>query len=128
MLVILIALSEPDGFGDRSLCCTIKHIPRVRDEEVEMPVEHVAGRNAGHVMLYALSTCGWCRKTKELLDSLGIEYDYLYVDRAQGGEKESAMRAASACSASPSFPTIVLDGGKCIIGYREAEIREALAK
>ena len=32
-----------------------------------MAVNHVAGRNKGKVMLYALSTCGWCAKTKELL-------------------------------------------------------------
>jgi len=29
-----------------------------------MVVEHVPGRNAGQVMLYALSTCVWCKKTR----------------------------------------------------------------
>ena len=36
-----------------------------------MAVEHVTGKNKGKVMLYALSTCGWCGKTKELLQADG---------------------------------------------------------
>ena len=41
----------------------------------------VPGENKGHkVTLYALSTCGWCKKTKKFLDELGVEYEYVYVD------------------------------------------------
>ncbi len=39
-----------------------------------MEVEHVPGKNVGHAMLYALSTCPWCQKTKRLLNELGVEY------------------------------------------------------
>ena len=42
--------------------------------------EHVEGENKGKILLYALSTCGWCRKTRQLLDDLGVAYDYIYVD------------------------------------------------
>ncbi|MFQ5905703.1 MAG: glutaredoxin family protein [bacterium] len=45
-----------------------------------MGVEHVEGKKKGDVLLYALSTCGWCRKTKRLLEKLRVEYDYVYVD------------------------------------------------
>jgi len=31
-------------------------------------------------MLYALSTCVWCKKTKELLASLGVDHSYVFVD------------------------------------------------
>jgi glutaredoxin len=79
-------------------------------------------------MLYALSTCGWCRKTKQLLDELGVEYNYEYVDKLQGEEREEAMRKIKAWNPSCSFPTVVLDDEKCIVGYREDEIREALEK
>ncbi len=93
-----------------------------------MPVVHVNGKGAHRVMLYALSTCGWCRMTKQLLDSLGNEYDYIYVDQTSGPEREKVMREAAVCNPSPSFPTIVIDGGKCITGFREDKIREALGK
>jgi len=93
-----------------------------------MTVVHVPGRKSGHIMLYALSTCGWCGKTKKLLDSLGVEYSYEYVDQLQGAEQEEAMRKVKEWNASCSFPTMVLDNEKCIVGFKEGEIREALQK
>ena len=93
-----------------------------------MSVVHVPGRKAGHVMLYALSTCGWCGKTKKLLDDLGVEYDYEYVDQLQGGEQEEAVRKVMKWNPSCSFPIVVIDNRKCIIGYKENEIREAIQK
>jgi glutaredoxin-like protein NrdH len=38
------------------------------------------------------------------------------------------MQKVRAWNPSCSFPTIVLDDKKCIVGYREDEIREALRK
>lgn len=93
-----------------------------------MTVVHIPGKKSRHIMLYALSTCGWCRKTKKLLDDLGVEYNYEYVDQLQGEEKEEAIRKVKAWNPSCSFPTLVLDNKKCIIGYKEDEIREALRK
>ena len=58
-----------------------------------MSVEHVAGKNVGKIMLYALSTCGWCRKTRDLLESLGVEYDYVYVDLLSGEDRERTINA-----------------------------------
>ena len=51
-------------------------------------VKHVDGRDAGSVMLYALSTCGWCKKTKRLLGELGVAYDYIDVDLLARGDKK----------------------------------------
>jgi glutaredoxin-like protein NrdH len=39
-----------------------------------MAMEHVAGKNAGDIKVYALSTCPWCKKTKQLLNDFGVEY------------------------------------------------------
>ncbi|MFH1169888.1 MAG: glutaredoxin family protein [Chloroflexota bacterium] len=91
-----------------------------------MAVVHVPGRKSGHIMLYALSTCGWCRKTRNLLDELGVEYDYEYVDQLDGEEKDKAIEEMSDWNPSQSFPTIVLNNKKTIVGYSEDEIREAL--
>ena len=93
-----------------------------------MTLIHVPGKSNGHIMLYALSTCGWCQKTKKLLDDLGIEYDYEYVDELRGEEKEKAIKEITVWNPACSFPTLVLDNKKCIIGFNENEIREVLAK
>ncbi len=93
-----------------------------------MRVTHVEGKNAGKVMLYALSTCGWCKKTRALLEDLGIEYDYVYVDLLDGDERASAIQEMLKHNPNRAFPTLVIDDEKCIIGFKEDDIREVLVK
>lgn len=91
-----------------------------------MGIEHVSGKKTGTVMLYALSTCGWCGKTKQLLRDLGVEFDYTYVDLLEGKEQDDAMNQVEKWNPSGSFPTLVINNKKSIVGFREQEIREAL--
>jgi glutaredoxin-like protein NrdH len=91
-----------------------------------MAVEHVSGKNKGIVMLYALSTCGWCAKTKELLRQLGVEFSFVYVDLLEDSEQDDAMNTIEKWNPSGSFPTLVINNKKAIVGFREQEIREAL--
>ncbi|OGN94538.1 MAG: NrdH-redoxin [Chloroflexi bacterium RBG_13_51_18] len=77
-------------------------------------------------MLFALSTCGWCAKTKELLNELGVEYDYTYVDKLKGEEQDAVLKEIEKYNPACNFPTLVIDSKKCIIGFKEDEIREAL--
>jgi glutaredoxin-like protein NrdH len=92
-----------------------------------MTIEHVAGEKMAEVMLYALSTCVWCQKTRALLEELGVDYSYEYVDLLAGDEKQQAMRAVERWNPRFSFPTVVIND-KAIIGFKENEIREALKK
>ena len=91
-----------------------------------MTVVHVTGKKSGQIMLYALSTCGWCEKTKKLLDDLGVEYDYEYVDYLQGDDREKTIHEITTWNPRCTFPTLVINNQKCIVGFKEAEIREAL--
>lgn len=92
-----------------------------------MATIHVAGQNKGKIILYALSTCIWCRKTRELLDQLGVEYDYVHLDELQGEEKTKATEEVKALNPRCSFPTLAINGA-CIVGYHEDQVREALKK
>ena len=89
-----------------------------------MGIEHVSGKNKGTVMLYALSTCGWCNKTKELLREIGVEFDYVYVDLIEGKEQDEVMNTVERFNPSGSFPTLVINDKKYIVGFKEQEIRE----
>ena len=91
-----------------------------------MTTVHVPGKKSAHIMLFALSTCGWCQKTRKLLDDLGVEYYYEYVDHLHGDERERAIQEIADWNPSGTFPTIVINSERCIVGYREREIREAL--
>ncbi len=90
-----------------------------------MNFERVPGKDKGKVTLYALSTCIWCKKTKELLSELGIAFDYIYVDLLKGEDKSKAVEIVKHFNSSVSFPTLVI-GEKSIVGFREKEITEAL--
>ena len=90
-----------------------------------MNFEHVDGKDKGKVTLYALSTCGWCKKTKELLLGLGVGFNYIYVDLLKGDDRSKMIDEVIHYNPSCSFPTLVI-GDKCIVGFHEKEIREAL--
>jgi glutaredoxin len=85
---------------------------------------HVPGTARNRIVLYALSTCGWCRKTKNLLDELGIAYDYVDVDFLGGDKSAEARREVTRWNPRCSFPTLVIDGSRCIVGFDEEEIRK----
>jgi glutaredoxin-like protein NrdH len=91
-----------------------------------MTLEHVAGKNVGDIKIYALSTCPWCKKAKGLLSGLGIDYYFTDVDLLQGKERDQAMAVVRKWNPSGSFPTIVINDNRCIVGFKELELREAL--
>jgi glutaredoxin-like protein NrdH len=86
----------------------------------------VDGENRGEIVFYALSTCGWCRKTKSFLDELGVGYKYRYVDMAFGAEREELLKEMERWNPRRSFPTIVINKEKAIIGYKPDRIKEVL--
>jgi glutaredoxin len=91
-----------------------------------MKIEHVKGENKGKIMLYALSTCGWCKKTKEFLNKLGVEYSYIFVDLVDDSERDKIIADVRKHNPRNSYPTIIINNNKCIVGYKEDEIKEAL--
>ena len=89
-------------------------------------MKHVDGTNKGKVVLYALSTCVWCKKTKALLKELDVEYDYIDIDLLQGEEKERAVEEVTKWNPRCNFPTLVLNDTKVISPFKEAAILEEL--
>ena len=90
-------------------------------------IEHVKGKNKGKILLYALSTCIWCKKTKDLLSTLEVEYSYIYVDLLDEEDKDKVMEDIKRWNPSCSFPTTIINNKKCIVGFKEDEIKEALS-
>lgn len=89
--------------------------------------ESVAGtHNRHHVLFYGLSTCIWCRRTRQFLESNSVAFEVVYVDLLRGQEREAAVEQMRHWNPSLSFPTLVIDGHRAIIGYRPEEIQEAL--
>ena len=93
--------------------------------ELEKYIKQVTGKKKGDVLLYALSTCGWCRKTKDLLGDLGVEYRYIDVDLLDSEAKSEAIKEITDWNPRCSFPTLVIND-ECIVGYQADKTREAL--
>ncbi len=89
---------------------------------------NIKGKNKGKIMLYALSTCGWCKKTKELLNKLGVEYSYIFVDLLNENDKDKVMKEIKKWNFNLSFPTLIINNQKCIVGFKEDKIKEAIGK
>ncbi len=94
---------------------------------MELVFELVKGKNIGDIKLYALSTCAWCEKTKDLLKGLGIEFKFIYVDLLQGDTKQYAIDEVRKHNKNCSFPTLVINNDKTIVGFKATEIKEALS-
>ncbi len=91
-----------------------------------MNIKHVGGDNKASLMLYALSTCIWCKRTKLFLQQQGIGYDYVDVDGLEGDEKEKTLEEIRRWNPRCSFPSLVVNGERCIVGFDEDKIREAI--
>ncbi len=88
---------------------------------------HVDGEHNTHkVLLYALSTCIWCRKTRQLLEDEGVTFDFVYVDLVEAEEREQAREHIRKFSDRTSFPATIVDEEDCIIGYKPDMIKERL--
>jgi glutaredoxin len=57
---------------------------------------------------------------------LGVAYDYVYADKAQGVERDEIVKTVGKWNSRRSFPTLVVRDEACIVGFKEDEIREAL--
>jgi glutaredoxin len=75
--------------------------------------------------MFALSTCGWCRKTKALLKDLEVEYQCTDVDLLEGDAREQAREELAKFNPKRSFPTLVIDG-EVIVGFDQDKIKKAL--
>jgi len=91
-----------------------------------MEFNHVPGNDRGRVVLYALSTCMWCKKTKKLLNELAVDYYYVDVDLLPSDQKEDAKKEAIKWKKQANYPLIVIDDEKCIPIYSEEMIKKEL--
>ena len=77
------------------------------------------------VKIYSLSTCSHCKATKKYLGDCSIKYEFVDVDLLEGQERKAILEDVKKFNPRCSFPTIII-GETVIVGYKEAEIKEAL--
>ena len=65
---------------------------------------------------------------KKLLEDMGVEYYFGDVDLMTVAERTEAMQVVQKWNPGSSFPTMILDDNRCIIGFQENKIKEELSK
>ena len=87
----------------------------------------VQGKNNKHkVLIYALSTCAWCKMTKQFFRDQNVEFEYVDVDLTDDGDKENIKEEILKRGGSLSYPTIIIDDKVLITGFRKDKIKETL--
>jgi len=82
--------------------------------------------NKHKVLMYALSTCAWCKMTKQFFKDQDIEFEYVDVDLTDDGDKEKIKEEILKRGGSLSYPTIIIDDKVLITGFRKDKIKETL--
>ena len=78
--------------------------------------------NEHQVTFYGLSTCIWCRKTRSFLEELGVTFDFIYVDLLRGREQDEVKEQIRRWNSAVSFPTIVIDNERSVVGYKPEQL------
>jgi glutaredoxin-like protein NrdH len=92
-----------------------------------MPFSKVPGKKKKHkVVIYALSTCVWCKMTKQFLKDNEVEYEYIDVDLSEQKEKEQIRQHIIEKGGGLSYPTILVDDTILITGFRKDLLKEHL--
>jgi glutaredoxin-like protein NrdH len=92
-----------------------------------MKIVKVPGKKNKHrVLMYAISTCAWCKMTKQFLKDNEVEYEYVDVDLCSEEDHERIRQHIAEKGGSPSYPTIIIDDKTLITGFRKDKITEAL--
>ena len=92
-----------------------------------MQLSKVPGKQNQHkVILYALSTCVWCKMTKQFLKDNEVEFEYIDVDLCEEEEKLKIRQHIQSKGGSLSYPTTIVDDNVVITGFRKDLLKEAL--
>jgi glutaredoxin-like protein NrdH len=88
----------------------------------------VAGSRSGpEITVYALSTCGFCKRALAWLDAKGLAYRYVHLDLVPLEVKSEAKRILKErFKADIAFPFAVIDGKSHLVGFIEADWSKTL--
>ena len=77
------------------------------------------------VMIYTLSTCGWCAKAKRWFEDQGIPFKHVDVDSLHGEEARAMGQEVEDVSGGRQFPVAVVNG-TVIVGFQPEKYAEAV--
>jgi len=97
---------------------------------LDLKFTHITGRrNSCKITVYALSTCGFCRRALNFLKENGVEFDYIYVDLLPlNVQDELVEKLEKEFNKHVAFPFLIVDGKECYIGFNPEKYQQLLDK
>lgn len=77
--------------------------------------------------MYTLSTCPWCRKTKQFFRDRNNPFEYADHDLVGEKEQKKILEEMSRYGGSTASPFVKIDG-EAVIGYNPQKYAELLSK
>jgi glutaredoxin-like protein len=88
-------------------------------EKTTEPVENT--ESFDRITVFGAEWCGDCRRSKALLDGLGVEYEYIDLEKV-----EDAADRAHAISGRTNIPVVVFPDASHFVEPSDAELRAKL--
>jgi len=82
-------------------------------------------KKKGEIIVYALSTCAFCKKALKFLRENSISFSYVYVDEFDHDKKNQIKHELKEkYKKDIGFPFLILDDTTVIIGFTEDEYKK----
>ncbi len=82
-------------------------------------------RQKGEIIIYALSTCAFCKKALKFLRENSITFSYVYIDEFDYDKKTKIKNELKEkYKKDIGFPFLILDGTNIIIGFTEDDYKK----
>jgi len=85
--------------------------------------DRVAAAERAPVILYMTDWCGWCRKTRALLNEIEADFEEVDIEKSDAGRKEYEEKSGG----RGGIPLLDIDG-TIVRGYDEPRIRKLVAE
>lgn len=96
-------------------------------DEIGVKTIKVPGKNRKHkVLLYTLSTCGWCKLAKKFCRDNEIEYEYIDIDLCTQEDREKVRQDVLRRGGRITYPTVIIDDEILISGFHKDIMTEVL--
>jgi glutaredoxin len=87
----------------------------------------VSGQNNKHkVLMYSISTCGWCKRAKKFFKDNNVEFEFVDIDQCNLEDKRKIMKDIQSRGGTLAYPTLIIDNEILLTGAPQDKLREIL--
>lgn len=83
-------------------------------------------KNKHQVLVYAISTCGWCKRAKKFLNDNDVQYEYVDIDLINNEDKEKIKQDITNRGGPLAYPTLIIDAKILLTGANQDKLKEIL--